>query len=126
MLGHRIDVTRPRIGGLLQLATPDEQPEVLALLSPDHVLRALGFVTLAGDGAPLEQLVVAEASLVGIIAAGDVAATTAGVRREPGARGELPASVAALPELAIQRGAAGPLAIVLEGPAGSAGAGSPA
>jgi AAA+ superfamily predicted ATPase len=115
IVGNRIDAMRPRIHGVLQLAEPDEQADVLAILDDRHSLRAFGLVTLApgGDGA-LAQQIVATPALAGIVSGRDIDAMTLGVSHEPAVPAR-PTGTAITAALASKS----PVAIVIDGPPGS-------
>ncbi|HEV7557806.1 MAG TPA: hypothetical protein VGO00_20210, partial [Kofleriaceae bacterium] len=115
IVGNRIDAMRPRVHGVLQLAGPDEQAEVLAILEDHHPLRAFGLVALApgGDGGLAQQLV-ATPALAGIISGRDVDAIALGVRHEPAVPVRPTAST-----ITAALTTSLPVAIVIDGPPGS-------
>ncbi|HEX7700859.1 MAG TPA: hypothetical protein VF403_09060, partial [Kofleriaceae bacterium] len=125
VLGHRIDVMRPRLQSIAQLATPAELREVLAIAEPQHVLRALGLVTFRRElgGALLDGTL--EAQCVAAIAGRDDGdARALGIVREPRLTSfdPVPASLhgpLAMARLGRSRADERPWAIWIDGPAGS-------
>ncbi|MDQ3337165.1 MAG: ATP-binding protein [Myxococcota bacterium] len=79
LLGGRVDIVRPRVSELYQLASPAEQAEVLSILDPQSWLRATGLVQLATSEHLLAQPVVGSIAALGA----ELEAATLGVVVEP-------------------------------------------
>ena len=117
LLGGRVDVVRPRVSELYQLADADEQAAVLALLDPTSWLRATGLV----DVTPLEPALARAVTASPAILGPETELAALGVVVEPpelagtAARGSFTA--AGVPR---RRDESAPQAVLLiEGPAGS-------
>ena len=110
LVGGRVDVVRPRLGHLIQLAPAEERAQWISLLDPAAWLRTLGLVRVDGEGLAAELTA-------------DLAALGTEVRPAEVIRGErdpqAPAPALDLPPRRRTPSDPPPSAIVLEGAPGA-------